>query len=788
MRRIIFVIIFSLLLTNIVNGAQSISGYVVDGKTGETIIGVNVVVKGTNKGAASDGNGYFVVLGLKSGKYNLEFMHIAYKKRSLPVQLMGKSLILEDIALTPEVIELQDVSIVAEKSELADLQLETGHRAITAEAIRRIPASRNDIFRALIYLPGVHGVDPISPLYSVRGSDTGENLILLDGVPIYNPYHSVNSSGLFNIYAIKNVELMVGGFGAEYGGRNSSVLYITTREGNNQKLHGEFSPSTTHTKGVVDFPIGKNATMMISGRWYYDLFSRFLFDAPAYFYDMNASLTWKLGSRHRLTFRYFNSYDDFDFNSETYFNYLGNTINTSSDSAISKFFDTSSFRYQTKWKNQAFSTVIKSILSPNIYWQTRLFYTAFKANNLSLINYEIEEANNQKMKLYMETDIRGKIQHFGLKSKLDIHLFNWNQLKCGGEWNSFQFKNDVLLNGFSEGKISHKPNLIAGFFEDKISLGFLSIRPGIRVSKFSTQKSWNNEYRINAAYQLTNRLKLKASWGNYLQYIVSINTQEYELSQFLDTYYPLEQNLPSASIHSILGFEASLTDGIQLSLDLYHKNISRTYAYDYNANQVEAESFLEKLRQGNGESYGAELLLKGYWGRTSGWISYGYSKSTRQFPHIMNGKTFRFDYDRPHAFKAMLNHEINPNLEFSGTFRMMSGVPKTLETSYVQYYYYDPTSNQIAAWPQVVTPIKNNIRLPYYFRLDLGMKKLLRTGFGANLAKYLGAERAYMNFTFGNVLFFVQRNVWFYINLEDELYGLGTNYFPELSFGYSIQF
>ncbi|MBC8186163.1 TonB-dependent receptor, partial [candidate division KSB1 bacterium] len=788
MKRSLLTIIFLLFFSNILDAARSVSGYVVDGKTGETIIGVNVVVKGTDRGAASDGNGYFVIPSLNPGNYLLKFMHIAYQKKSLPIQLRGKSLVLEDVALTPKVIELQDVSIVAEKSELADLSLETGHRAITAEAIRRIPASRNDIFRALKYLPGVQGVDPISPLYSVRGSDTGENLILLDGVPIYNPYHSVSSSGLFNIYAIKNVELMVGGFGAEYGGRNSSVLYITTREGNNQKLHGEFSPSTTFTKGVLDFPVGKNATMMISGRWYYDLFSRFLFDAPCYFYDMNAALSWKLGSRHRLTFRYFKSYDDFDFNSETYFNYLGNTMNTTSDSAISKFFETSNFRYQTKWKNLAFSAVIKSILSPNIYWQTRIFYTAFRANNLSLINYEIEEANNQKMKLYMETEIQGKIQHFGLKSKMDIHLFNWNQLKCGGEWNSYRFKNDVLINGFSEGKIKNKPNQIAGFLEDKICIGFLSIRPGIRISKFSTQKIWNHEYRVNAAYQLTNRLKLKASWGNYLQYIVSINTQEYELSQFLDTYYPLEHNLPSASTHSIAGIEANLAEGIQISLDLYHKNINRTYSYDYNASQVQAEFFLEKLRQGSGESYGAELFLKGYWGKTSGWISYGFSKSTRQFPHIMNGKTFHFDYDRPHAFKAVLNHEVNPNLEFSGTFRVMSGVPKTLETSYALYYYYDPVYNQIAQWPQVVTPIKNNIRLPYYFRLDLGMKKLLRTGFGANLAKYLGAERAFLNFTFGNVLFFVQRNVWFYMNLEGELYGLGTNYFPELSFGYSIQF
>ena len=781
MKKLCLLIVFTCLLHGLALASSTISGYVVDGTTGETVIGVNVVVKGTNRGAATDGNGYFVIPVLEQGDYTLEIMHIAYEKKTLAVQLRNKSILLDNISLKPKVIELQNVSIVAEKSELADLSIEAGHRTVTAEAIRRIPASRGDVFRAIKYLPGVEGVDPVSPLYAVRGGDTGENLILLDGVPIYNPYHYVNSSGLFNVYAIKNVELMVGGFGAEYGGRNSSVLYITTREGNNKKIHGEFSPSTTRTKGIIDFPIGKNATMMISGRYHYDLFTRFLFDAPSYFYDFNVSLSWKLGSRHWLTFRYFHSRDYLDFKSETYFNYLGNTIDTD-------LFDNYDFKMKTKWRNRAASVVAKSILSPNIYWQTRLYYTEFKANNLSLIDYEYTGDDGKTTKLLMKTDIHGKIHDVGLKSKLDIHLFKWNQLKIGGEWNQYQFQNEVLLNGFSEGQISRKPSLVSGFIEDKINIGFLSVRPGIRISRFSSQRTWDKEYRINGAYQITSKIKLKASWGRYYQYIVSINTQEYEMSQFLDNYFPLEGKLPSYSVHSIIGIENNLTRNIQLSVDLYHKDIKRTYSYDYNASQLDAESFFDKLREGRGKSYGVELLLKGKWGKTSGWVSYGYSNSTRQFPHIMNGRNFRFDYDRPHTFKTIINHEINPNLEFSGTLRVLSGVPKTLETGYASYYYYDPLTNQIGEWPHVVTPVKNNIRLPYFFRLDLGMKKLLRHGFGARLAKYLGADRAYLNFNFGNALFFVQRNVWFYINLEDNLYGLGTNYFPELSFGYSIQF
>lgn len=760
----------------------TISGYIIDSTSGETIIGVNVIVRGTTRGAATDVNGYFVISSLIAGNYTLDFRHIAYENKSLSVSLIDKSLILREIPLQPNILEMQGVSIVAERSEFADPLLETGHRVISQEAIRRIPTSRSDVFEALKFLPGVEGIDPISPLYAVRGSDTGENLILLDGVTIYNPYHYVSSSGLFNVYAIKNVELMVGGFDVEFGGRNSSVLYLTTREGNNQQLRGEIAPGTTHTRAAVDFPLNKTATMMISGRYYYNLFSRFLFDAPSYFYDLNASLNWKIGSRHRLMLRYFHSQDRLDFKSDTYLSYLGTTL----DSDIFKDYD---FRYRTQWRNQALSAVLKTIINPRIYWQMQVYHSSFKANNLSLIDFEYTADDSQKIKLFMASDIRGQIQDYGVKSKLDVHLTSWNQVKLGGEWNQYRFENEVLLNQFSEGRVLYQPGLIAGFLEDKFVLGLLSIRPGLRFSRFGNQSKWNQELRVNAAWQITDRYKLKLGHGEYLQHIVSVNTQEYELSQFLDNYYPLESGLPAASTQSILGLEGRFLKDINVSLDFYHKNITRTYAFDYNASQFAASAFPDKLRAGKGEAFGFELLVKGSWQRTSGWISYGWSQSTRQFPHIMNGKRFRFDYDRPHTLKAVLNHEINQNLEFSGTIRVLSGVPKTLETSYANYFYYDPVSNQYAQWPQVVTPVKNNIRLPYYLSLDLGMKKLLRKGIGADLARYLGAERAYLNVSFENLLFALQRNVWFYIRLDDKLYGFGgTSYIPTVSAGYSIQF
>jgi hypothetical protein len=211
--------------------------------------------------------------------------------------------------------------------------------------------------------------------------------------------------------------------------------------------------------------------------------------------------------------------------------------------------------------------------------------------------------------------------------------------------------------------------------------------------------------------------------------------------------------------------------------------------FDYNINELEAYNFSDKLKTGTGKSYGIEFLWQGSWRRFSGWISYGISKSTRSYPHIMNGKTFLFDYDRTHAFKAVISHQIHPALSYSGTLRILSGVPKTIERTTKSYFYYDPISGTYSTYPVGYNATKNNARLPLYVQLDLGIKKRIRKGFGAELAEFLGAEESYMNFSFNNLLFFLHRNVWFYLPIdEDKLYGVGTNYIPTFSAGYTIKF
>jgi len=781
--RMFFIHILLLLHCSINGIAQTftVSGYVIDGQTEETLIGANVQVKGQLRGAATDGNGYFRIVGLSPGKTILIFSYIGYETKELMVQLT-ESKILSDTPLTPKPVELKSVVIRAKRSEVADTEIESSHRVMLPRAIQRIPTSRGDIFRAIKFLPGVEGVDPISPLFSVRGSDPGENLILLDGVPIYNPYHCITSASLFNIYAMKNVEMLLGGWGAEYGGRNASILYITTREGNSQKLHGEIAPGLSSTRMVFDFPVGENATMMISGRAYYDLISRFLLYSPSYLFDGNISLNWKLHPRHRLSLRYFHSKDMMDFQFSHFMSYFSKTFDTD-------IFDQYDINYQNRWQNQAATLILKSIISPSTYLKAQVSGSFFSAKNYSLLHFEYEDKDeDEKYKLYYQTDIRNHIRDIGGKITLTTRWPGATTLTVGGEFNQYHFRNDIQINLLGQGKTTREPDLLAGFIEEKIPIQNVSFRAGLRMSRFSFTREWKPEPRINLVCSLPGAWTLRSAWGRFYQYIISINSQEYEISQFLDYYYPLETRRPSQSEHTIIGLDKAFNSHLTLSTDFYYKDLARVYAFDYNISDLEAYQFSDKVIGGSGSAYGGEVQLKGSWQKFSGWISYGYSQSKRSYPHIMDGQSFLFDYDRTHAFKLMISHQMHPHLAYNATLRILSGVPISLERSTKSYFYYEPVQNEISSYPIYVTPAKNNARLPLFVRLDLGIKKRIRKGFGADLAKYLGADASYLSVTLGNLLF-IHRNVMLYLPTgQKEMYGMGTNYIPEFNAGYTIRF
>jgi outer membrane receptor protein involved in Fe transport len=393
------------------------------------------------------------------------------------------------------------------------------------------------------------------------------------------------------------------------------------------------------------------------------------------------------------------------------------------------------------------------------------------------------------MKYRFSSRFKSSINDVCLKSSLNFKMAEWNSLKIGLEVNNYKFNNAAVIEDIEKGNETRSPSLVAWYVEDKLKFGNLIIRPGVRFSDYSYTKKAYPEPRLNGVLTLPGDFEIRAGWGVYYQYIISMNTSEYEMSQMLDYYYPLRKLQPSRSVHYIFGCGKKISSALSLTVDAYFKDISRIYTFDLTQSEIEAFSFSDKLQKGSGKAYGLEAILKGQYNRFSGWLSMGLSRSTRKYPQYNKGEEFLSDYDKLFTFKGVCNFQVTQRLSYSASWQINSGHPITVAKTQQSYFYYEPVTGGLKWSPQYVTDKKNNARLPMYIQLDVGFKKQIREGFGAKLMKWLHADESYLTGTIENVTFF-RRNVeyYFYVPQLNYYFPFGMNYFPNVYIGYVIKF
>lgn len=781
-----FLLLLTICLLSVNEGftqKYAVSGYIIDKSTGETVIGVAVLIKNTNIGTMTDGSGFFLLNGIEKGEHELIISHIAYKQKIINILVENKNLMLTETSIEPAEIKIDEIKIVeAGPDKIGDKEIETSQLSLSPKAISSIPTARNDIFKALKYMPGIEATEPFSPLVSVRGSDPGENLILLDGVTIYNPYHFLSASGIFNMQTIKNVDIMLGGFGAEYGGRNASVIYLTTKDGNNKELHGEIEPTTTESKIFLEFPVGNKGSMMLAARLNYDIISNFLLYSQSYFYDLNLSYTHRINDRNRLTFKLFNSKDNTDIDFNSIYKLIGNSFN------MEEVMDDMHINWENKWQNSIATAILKTVISPKLLMRTQVYGSFHRSDNFTAFGYKFKTDDSITIKQSSNSNFLAKINDITSKVNFSYTPATWNNVNFGIEYNNYLFKNETKINKVNNGDAKRSLSNISAYIEDKITLGWVSIRPGLRISQFE-KGDYLYEPRINSVIKFPQNYKLKLAWGKYFQNIISMNTQEYEFNQFLDYYYPLDNQKHSISNQYILGCEKAINSDNTISVELYYKDIERTYTFDLLQNMFEAFTFSDKIVAGKGKSMGLEIMYKGAYKKLSGWASYGLSQSKRSFPNIMNGKWHFFDFDRTHSFKTVINYQITERFSYSTSFVVQSGVPKSVETSMQYLFYYDPVNNTTIYNPQFITNYKNNARSPMLLNLHVGIRKEIINGFGRDLADFFNADQSYLTVAITNLLFF-RRNVIYYFPIKgyEKYIPLSDSYFPSVSMGYAIKF
>jgi len=756
--------------------SATISGYVVDDETGETIIGMNVVVKDTELGSATDTKGFFTIQRVPVGQATLIFSHIAYEEKSRTVSIGRDDIFLGNVAMQPTAIQGEAIEVSGRRGQIIAPETDIASFQVEPIVLKEVPQLNKDVFQVIKYSPSVTISDAISPLYYVRGGSSGENLVQLDGMTIYNPQHALSMQAIFNPYAIKNIEVLMGGFDAEYGGRNSSILHIATREGHQDEVHGEFRPSTSGIVGAVEFPVKPGGTAMVSGRLLSSLTDKIIMGIPNVMADLNAAYQVTHGrSKLRFSTFYARDYMNYDF------------------ARFSLYFDEPVLRnmsvgFNTSTSNLATGLQSRIMLNPDLVWESHIYYSGFDVDNTNFVYFDVHDTTeNVDLILDYRTRVRNRVSDFTMKSNVTAYTPYLQTLKLGYEGTFYRLRNRVGEIGTASADNRLKPELHALYLQDKLKVGRFIGKAGVRMSRFWSRKEWLAEPRVSAVFRFR-KASLKFAWGRYYQYITTMNSQDYELSQFLDYYYPLGKRTPLTSIHHIAGLDGRLSEYLDYTITAYYKWMPTLYRFDYSSTARSIYAYQAVLEKGEGEAYGIEFLFKGSWGRLSGWAGYSWSRATRRYPSIMDRQTYLYDGDQPHNIKAVALYNFTEDITGSMTFQLTSGFPKTWEVGQLSHYNYNPMENSYGIYPINLTPAKNNVRYPPRLVMDIGWKKQLRSGIGHQLAEYLGSEDAYFTLTAQNLLF-LWRNPWMYFYIPDYgYYGYDFLPVPIVAAGYVIKF
>jgi outer membrane cobalamin receptor len=670
--------------------------------------------------SVSDNNGKFRIT-LTNGPKKLVVTFVGYKTWTGDIVLDGDVVL--NIEMSPETRQLDEVIISSNRlhEELVN-STRTSTNIITSRDIEAIPmlGGEADAIKTLQLLPGtLRGVEGSSDLF-VRGGAADQNLVLLDGTPIYNTGHLLGFVSVFNPDVLEKVESINGGFPASFGGRLSSVLNVETRSEIAQATHGSADIGLIASRLFLEQPIVKDkASFWISGRrTYLDRVAKLAgIDMPYYFYDINAKLIVKPTRRDQLQISWYNGDDRL---------HLFQDRNNDGDGFLTAF--VSGNNSQTlNWKRD---------LTPN--WNSNL--TAIR----SVYRYSITTAfgANELQAFSNIQDVGGKwiIANDSLwggtfSGGVDVthHVVSPNVINTSGT------VAELLKSSSSDGRVALEA---AAFLHYERSLSKkLTVAAGFRESMAAVKQVnyFNPEPRIALRYSLGNNTALKASYSRMSQYMHRVSSSA--VSSPTDIWYPVTDSIKPQNANVLaLSFQRLLPrHNVFVSMEGYYKNMNRLIGYEEGTNLFFNTDFESKLIQGKGRAFGAELLVRKQAGKFTGWVSYTLSWSQRQFNEMNNGQWFSARYDRRHNGAVVGQYAIASRWAVSMVWEFISGSKFTPVIG--QYAVTAPTLTGIDLIP-VYAPL-NSVKLSDTHRLDLGLKLKSKPGSRFHWQLFTGVYNVY---------------------------------------------
>lgn len=718
MQRILFLFLFFPTVILAQQSTGTIRGFVYDKETGEPVIFTNVVLKGTTYGAATDVNGYYTIIKVPAGDYTISVTYLGYDTLQMPVSVKAGQIVNQKLYIQKSSIKLKTVDISAEKIE-ARTEVKTSVVKITPKEIKQIPTigGEPDLAQYLQVLPGVVFTGDQGGQLYIRGGSPIQNKVLLDGMIVYNPFHSIGLFSVFDTDIIRNADIYTGGFGAEYGGRVSSIMDIKTKDGNKKRLAGKVGASTFGAKLLLEGPIKKQSEEGGGS-------SSFIFSAKNSYLSQSSKLIYSYIDPNGLPFDFTDLYGKVSLNAAN-----GSKVN---------FFG---FNYDDRVRYKAVSNLNwKSYGGGSNFVLVPSGTSMLVEGNFAYSSYliKLEEGSNPPR----QSSIDGFNMGFNFTS-----FRGDDEIKYGveilGFQTDFQFYNELNR------KIMQKDNTteFATFVKVKKVLGKLVLEPSFRAHYYASLNNFSPEPRLGLKYNIADKLRFKASGGLYSQNLIQANSDRDVVNLFYG-FLSGPDNLPNkftekdGSVrevthrlqkgnHVIAGFEVDIARNLDFNIEVYNKNftqltnLNRNKIFEDNADNAsrpdaEKKDFIIET----GQARGIDFTLKYEYKRIYVWAVYSLAKVDRWDGIIEYYPVF----DRRHNVNLVGTYTFGKDLnwEFDCRWNYGSGFPFTpTQGFYEDVKFSGINTNYVTANGTLGIQYGdlNSKRLPQYHRFDVTLKR-----------------------------------------------------------------
>lgn len=685
----------------------TLSGYVNDAKTGETLIGATITIKEKQEiGTVTNGYGFYSIT-LPAGTYQIIVRYLGYTPKMLPIKLKQSELM--TISLTPEVNDLEEVVVTGRRQDENLIQPQMGLQKINIKETSAIPVlfGEQDVMKTLQLLPGIESAGDGNSGFNVRGGAIDQNLILLDEATVNNPSHLMGFFSVFNSDAIKNVSVYKGNEPAEYGGRLSSVIDLKMDDGNDKNYRVSGGIGLISSRINIQGPIVKNkGSFIISARrTYADLFLKLSKDttlnqSKLYFYDLNAKANYTIDDKNRIYLSGYFGKDVFG---------LANT-------------------FGINWGNTTATLRWNHLFSDRIFSNTSLIYSNY--------NYKININSGEQI------NIISQIQDFNFKQDFQDYISEKSTLKFGYQ-SIYHSIIPGVITAYGE-NISMKSLTNKQSWENAIYLSHqyrfnrnFSTEYSVRATSFSlfgpgdfytydangntidtthyaaghvVKSYFSIEPRVTLNFMTNKSSSIKVAYARNTQnlHLLSNSTSSYPT----DLWIPSSNNVkPEIADQVSLGYYHNFNNNqYEFSAEMYYKTLQNQIDYHNGAQLMLNENVESQILFGKGRAYGLELFFKKRTGRFNGWISYTLSRSENKFDAINNGHYFPTNQDRTHDISVVGIYNLNKSWTLSATWVYNTGNAVTFPSGKYQIdgitmFYYSQ---------------RNGNRMPPYHRLDLG--------------------------------------------------------------------